>query len=278
MSYRIIGDSCTDLPLELKKDDHFHLVPLTLIVDNESIIDDETFDQKDFLKKVKASSSAPKSSCPSPYDYMAKFDFDGDIYVITLSSELSGSFNSAQVAKQLYLEDNPDKNIGLIDSRTASVGQSLLAMKIVECIDKGMEFEEVMKEVLEYRSGQKTKFVLETLETLRKNGRLSGLQGIIASALNIKPIMGATNEGTIYKIDQARGINKALISMAKIIEKDVVNSAKKILGISHCNNYERALYVKDELLKRINFKDVFIVDTAGVSTMYAADGGIIVSY
>ncbi|HHT96408.1 MAG TPA: DegV family protein [Clostridiales bacterium] len=278
MSYRIVGDSCTDLPLDLKENEHFHLVPLTLIVDNENIVDDETFDQKEFLKKVKASSSAPKSSCPSPYDYMNKFDFDGDAYVITLSSELSGSFNSAQVAKQLYLEDHPDKNIGLIDSRAASVSQSLLAMKIVECIDKGMKFEEVMKEVIKYRDGQTTRFVLETLETLRKNGRLSGLQGIIASALNIKPIMGATNEGTIYKIDQARGINKALIAMAKIIENEVIKPAERILGIAHCNNYERAIYVKEELLKRIKFKDVFIVDTAGVSTMYAADGGIIVSF
>lgn len=278
MSYRIIGDSCTDLPLELKNNEHFRLVPLTLIVDDVNIIDDETFDQKDFLRRVSESPEAPKSACPSPYDYMKEFDCEGDIYVVTLSSPLSGSFNSAQVAKGLYLEENPDKNIGLIDSKSASVGQTLLAMKVIELIKKGLKFNEVMKEVLKFRDGLQTKFVLESLDTLRKNGRLTGLQAIIASALNIKPIMGATDEGTIYKIDQARGMMKALLSMAKTIEEDVVNPEEKILGISHCNNYERAIYIKEEILKRVPFKDFFISEQAGVSTMYAADGGIIVAY
>jgi fatty acid-binding protein DegV len=120
--------------------------------------------------------------------------------------------------------------------------------------------------------------VLESLDTLRKNGRLSGIQAIIASALNIKPVMGATPEGTIFKLDQARGIVKALLLMAKAIEQDVLKPQERILGIAHCNNYERALFVKDEILKRIPFKDCFIVDTAGVSSMYASEGGIITAY
>lgn len=278
MSYRIIGDSCTDLPDQLKKDEHFKLVPLTLIVDHKEIIDDESFNQKDFLRRVKECPSSPKSACPSPEDYMKHFDCDGDVYVVTLSSNLSGSYNSAELAKKLYLEEHPDKKIEIIDSRSASVGQTLIAMKIKELVEKGHLFENIVGTIRSFRDNLKTKFVLESLETLRKNGRLSNLQAIIASALNIKPVMGATPEGTICKLDQARGIVKALITMAKTIEQDVIKPHERTLGIAHCNNYERALFVKDEILKRVPFRDCFIVDTAGVSSLYANEGGIITAY
>ena len=209
---------------------------------------------------------------------MKEFEYEGDIYVVTLSSSLSGSYNSAELAKRLYLEEHPNKKIEIIDSRSASVGQTLIAMKIKELLDKGDYFDTVVNTVRSFRDNLKTKFVLESLETLRKNGRLTNLQAIIASALNIKPVMGATPEGTICKLDQSRGIVKALITMAKTIEHDVIKPQEKILGISHCNNYERALFVKDEILKRIPFKDCFIVDTAGVSSLYANEGGIITAY
>lgn len=278
MSYRIIGDSCTDLPKELKEDPHFKLVPLTLIVDDVSIVDDETFNQGAFLSKVKASPNCPKSACPSPEDYMKHFDFDGDIYVVTLSSQLSGSYNSAELAKKLYLEEHPDKKVEIIDSRSASIGQTLIAMKIKELYEAKLSFEAVVEKVRDFRDSLKTKFVLETLDSLRKNGRLTGLQAIICSALNIKPVMGATPEGTICKLDQSRGIIKALMTMAKLIEEDVLKPQERILGIAHCNNYERALFIKDEILKRVPFKDCFIVNTAGVSSLYASEGGIITAY
>ena len=124
----------------------------------------------------------------------------------------------------------------------------------------------------------KTSFVLESLENLRKNGRLSGLQAFIINTLNIKLVMGATPEGTIYRLDQARGIIRALGAMAKHIEHDVIRPQERILTIAHCNCYERAVYIKDEILKRVPFKDFLIVETAGVSTLYANDGGIIVAY
>jgi DegV family protein with EDD domain len=206
------------------------------------------------------------------------FDFDGNIYVVTLSSQLSGSYNSAELAKKLYLEEHPDKKIEIIDSRSASVGQTLITMKIKELEEAGQPYDAIVKTVNKYRDGMLTKFVLESLDTLRKNGRLSGLQAIIASALNIKPVMGSTPEGTIYKIDQARGIIKALLQMVKSIERDVIKPQERTLGIAHCNNRERAEFVKDEILKRIPFKDYFIVDTAGVSSMYANEGGIITAY
>lgn len=278
MSYKIIGDSCTDLPPELKKDSDIVLVPLSIQIDNYNILDDETFNQIDFLKKMGESPNCPKSSCPSPDAYMEHFGGEEDIYVITLSSNLSGSYNSAILAKKLYLEENAMKNIAVIDSCSASVGQTLIAMKIKELYKEGKKFVEVVKEINEFRDNMNTKFVLESLETLRKNGRLSNLKAIICSALNIKPVMGATKEGTICKLDQARGIDKALKLMVDMILKDAVNSEEKCLGIAHCNNIDRAEFVKREIESRIKFKKIFITDTAGISTLYANDGGIIVSY
>lgn len=278
MSYRIIGDSCTDLPKTLREDEHFKLVPLTLLVDDITFEDNENFNQKEFLMKVKESPTCPKSSCPSPNDYIKEFDFDGDIYVVTLSSNLSGSYNSAEVAKNIYLEDHPDKKIEIIDSRTASVGQTLITMKIKELIEAGHRFDSIIGKIRDFRDGLKTKFVLESLDILKKNGRLSGIQAFLASALNIKPVMGGTPEGTICKLDQARGVTRALLAMVRIIERDVIKPQERILAISHCNNFARAMFVKEEILKRVPFKDFLIVDTAGVSTMYANEGGIIAAY
>jgi DegV family protein with EDD domain len=278
MAYKIIVDSCTDLTEDMKKDNRIHLVPLSLLVDEETIVDDETFDQKYFLKKVAESPNSPKSSCPSPESYMKLYEGEEDIYVVTLSANLSGSHNSAELGKKLYLEEHPHKNIEIINSCSASVGQTLITKKIQECVHAGKTFQEVVSQIREFRDKLNTKFVLENLDTLRKSGRLTGLKAIITSVLNIKPIMGATPEGTICKLDQARGIQKALGQMAKLISEDVIKPEERILGIAHCNNYERALFVKDEILKLVSFKDAFIVDTAGVSTMYAGEGGIIVCY
>ncbi|TAH72922.1 MAG: DegV family protein [Anaerolineaceae bacterium] len=278
MEYKILVDSCTDLPKELKEDSSFKVIPLSLMVDDKVFVDNGEFNQKEFLRTMKESPNSPKSACPSPEDYMKEFSDEGDTYVVTLSSELSGSYNSAELAKRLYLEDNPNKKIEIIDSRSASVGQTLISMKIKELISEGHLFEDIVQKVNAFRSEMKTKFVLESLDNLRKNGRLSHLKAIVANVLNIKPIMGGTPEGTITKLDQARGITKALISMAKIIERDVIKPQERVLAIAHCNCLERAKFIKDEILKRVPFKDCFIVDTAGVSTMYANEGGIIVAY
>ncbi|MDO5292419.1 MAG: DegV family protein [bacterium] len=278
MKYRIIGDSCTDLTEELKKDEHIYIVPLSLDVDGKIFEDNDDFDQQEFLKAVAASPNCPKSSCPAPESYMNLFDCDGDVYVITLSSNLSGSYNSAELAKRLYLEDHEDKNILVLDSCSASVGQGLLVKKIKELAEQGKSFDEIVPIITKYRDEMQTKFVLESLDALRKNGRLTGVKALIATALNIKPVMGSTPDGQIQKLEQARGVNKALKLMADIIEKDAINPTEKTVGIAHCNNYERALLVKEEILKRVPFKDCIITGTAGVSTLYANDGGIVVSY
>lgn len=278
MRYKIVIDSCGELIERWEADPAIERAPLTLTVEGEDIVDDETFDQAYFLKKVAESPECPRSSCPSPERYRTAYDCDAEhIYAVTLSAELSGSYNSAVLGMNLLKENAPDKKIHVFNSRSASVGETLIALKIEECEQHGMEFEEIVETVENYINSQNTYFVLENLETLRKNGRLSNLKAFVANALKIKPVMGATPEGTIIQLDQARGMNKALMKLVDYVVEQTESSQEKILAISHCNCRERAEMVKDAIVKRIPVKDVVLLDTAGVSTMYANDGGIIVA-
>ena len=278
MSFHIVCDSCTDLTEEDLKKGCYTLVPLTLLVDGEEIIDDETFDQADFLAKVAASKEAVKSACPAPESYMEAYSKADDIYVVTLSAELSGSYNSAVLGKNLYEEENGTKNIHVVNSRGAATTQVLIARKLNEYASQGMPFEEVVDKIEEYTTSLRTYFVLETLEVLRKNGRLSRLSATIAGALNIKPVMLGTRDGVIQKAGQARGMKKALTKMIEYMGSEGRDLTGRQFVISHCNCYERAVYVKELIKKHLHAEDVDIVDTKGVSSLYACDGGIIVSY
>lgn len=277
MEYRIIVDSCGELTDEMKKSGKFESASLTMEVDGVQIIDDETFDQADFLKRVAASPECPKSSCPSPERYMELYHCEAEhVYAVTLSSELSGSYNSAELGKKLYEEEYGEKQIHVFNSRSASVGETLIGLKIQECEEKGMSFEEVVSCVDTYIEEQHTYFVLENLDTLKKNGRLSGIKSLVATALNIKPVMGSTPVGSICQLGQGRGMKKALVKMADHVALDAIRPEEKTLAIAHCNCSERAVEMERLLRDRLKFKDCFIVDTAGISSMYANDGGIIV--
>lgn len=278
MSYLILCDSCTDFTDEMEKDPHFVRIPLTLHVGEEDIIDDETFDQASFLKKVAEYPDASKSSCPSPEKFMDYFEKADEIYIVTLSCHLSGSFNSAELAKSMCLEKHPDKKIHVFDSKSASAGQSLIALEIQKRAINGLPFEQIVNEVTDFLNTMGTKFVLETLEVLRKNGRLSKVTAMLVNALNIKLVMTSDGNGEIAKTSQARGMKKAIQKMAEAIKEDAVDPENRTLFISYCNNKERAEFVKDAILSVLSFKDVLIAPTGGVSSLYAADGGIVVCY
>lgn len=279
MSYKIIGDSCLDLTADLKKDPHFQIIPLTLQVEHTQVIDDETFDQKKFLELVRSSSECPQTACPSPERFKEAFECDAEqIFVITLSEHLSGTYNSAVLAKKLYEEEHGQdgKNIAVFSSDSASSGELNIALYIQSLCQASLPFEEIEEKTRSFIKNMRTYFVLESLDTLRKNGRLTGLQAFFATALNIKPVMGA-DSGVIIKLDQARGINKALTRMADIAIREAGETKDKVLIIAHCNNPERAEVVKNEMCRQASFRDVIITETAGVATVYASDGGIIVA-
>lgn len=278
MSYKIVVDSCCELPEELKHDPRYEIVPLTLIVgDSYERLDDDGFDQKEFLRAVAECPVSPKSACPSPEKYMEAYRTDADhVYVVTLSSKLSGSYNSAVLGKNLYHETYGEKQIYVVDSRSASCGETQIAMQIARWEDEGMGYEEITEKIEKFTDEMHTYFVLDNLDTLRKNGRLSGVKALVASTLSIKPVM-AGDQGSIVQLGQSVGIKKALAKMVDHVIRDVADPEKKCLMITHCNNLERANSVKKQILDKVKFRDVLIMDTAGISSMYANDGGVIVT-
>ena len=150
MSYKIVVDSCCELPEQYKKDSRFQSIPLGLEVGDYQILDDENFNQKEFLAKVAACPTCPKSNCPSPELFREAYhDEAGEIYVVTLSSHLSGSYNSAELGKKLYEEKYGSKKIHVVDSESASCGETQLAMKIMEYKESDESSKREMRYVME---------------------------------------------------------------------------------------------------------------------------------
>ncbi len=277
MSYKIVVDSCCELPEELLKDDKFEIVPLELFVGEYHIMDDEAFNQAEFLDKVAHSAECPRSACPSPERYMEAYKTEAEhVYVITLSSQLSGSYNSAMLAIKLFQEEYGEKKIHVFDSESASCGETQIAMKLMELEETGFSFEEIVEKTEAFRSSMLTYFVLDNLETLRKNGRLSTVKALVASTLSIKPIMAGC-KGKIVQKSQSIGMKKALAKLSELLVAELKGVEDRCLFISHCNAPERAELVKKLILAKTQFRRVVILDTRGISSMYANDGGIIVT-
>lgn len=278
MKFRIALDSGGELPYELRNCEEYRSVPLTLTVNGVHIIDDGHMSQKELVRRIAEDPDVPKTACPSPQAYYEAYNCGAEhIYAITLSAELSGSYQSAVVGMNMYLEEHPDTKIHVFNSTSASVGETLVLLKIREFEEMGLSFEEIVERTESFIRKKNTYFVLDNLETLRKNGRLSRVKALAATVLKIKPICYGTEEGTIGQLDQARGINKAIVKMVGHIVERAVDPENRILGISHCNCADRAEIVREEILKRMKVRDVILMPTGGLSSIYANDGGIIVA-
>lgn len=277
MTYRLICDSCTDLPQELLSDPHIVKVPLRIQVGPETVVDDETFRQGELLQKMRAWPDAPKTACPSPSMYMERFLPEGDSYVVTLSARLSGSYNAAMQARAIYREEGGKGNVHVFDSRSASSGQAQIALLIRELAGKGLPFAQVVEQVEAYIDRMQTMFVLENLDNLRKNGRLSRMQALVTGALRVKLLCGATPEGEIQKLGQGLSVRQTLARMVSRMAEDPGHTGRRVV-VAHCNCPERAETVREMIRQKCRFGEILIVATGGISTVYAGDGGIVAAY
>lgn len=280
MKYKIVGDSCCDTTKEMEERYNISIAPLSFTLDGIEYIDDETLDLQNYIKKIDESKNVPKSACPSIHDYLGRFE-DGDhewVFGVTLSSELSGSYNSAMNAREMYLEQNPGKKCHIFNSRGASTIEVLIALKTAEYCEAGLEFEEIVEKMEAYIEDSKVLFVLDKIDTLEKNGRMSFVKARIVKALNLKLILKANQEGVIDMIDKARGSKKALKKMVEKMSELGTISKDKTVIISECNSLERAEYVKGLIESMYEFKEIIILPMKGLSTTYANEGGIIMSY
>lgn len=285
MSYQILVDSCGDLSEGMKKNARIKLIPLRIQVGKKEYMDDEKLNCLELLADIAHSRQLPASACPSPDQYIDACDKEAErIYIITGSSALSGSYNSACVAKKMLQEESEagsgssGQKICVIDSRTASAGEMLIARRIIQWENRGMPVETIVTKIQTYIKNMMTRFVLEDLTILERSGRLTGLKAKLADALHICPVLSSTREGTISQTGQARGIKRAVSAMLHRIADDGKKGEIDRMVIAHCCQKEGAAEVKRKLKKRFPHVPISLVETGGIASMYAGRGGIIVAY
>jgi DegV family protein with EDD domain len=278
MKYKIVVDSCCDLPDHVLEEFGAVLAPLRIQVGDVEVVDDLSFDQANLLKLMKGSKVATKTSCPSPNDYAQMYKGADAVFVVTLSDQLSGSYNSAMVAKEMVESEGTCGFVHVCNSLAAASSEAMIAYELKEMIDKELPPQEIADKIDEYISRQKTLFVLESLENLIRAGRIGNAEGLIANLLSIKPLMTANKKGEIVKVETNRGMKKALRRLVEEIGKDPRDLSQLRCGISHCNCPKRAEELKEKIQETYNFKEVIVAPTRGIATVYAYDGGIVVSF
>ena len=279
-NYVITTDNTADLPYSYYKEHQVEYMYLTYQLEGVTYNKENELDVKEFYNRMRAGSMPMTSQVNSEEakDVLRPIlEAGNNVLHLAFSSGLSGSYNSAMVGRQMYLEEDESKQIYVMDSCSASCGETQLALLAASLEEQGLSFEEVVSRLEAFRSEMNTYFVLDNLETLRKNGRLSGIKALVASTLSIKPVMAGTMDGRIEQIGQGIGIRKGLQKMADAVVRNVARPEEKTLMITHCNCPERAESVKRMVTSKVSVKDVVIMDTAGVSSMYANDGGVIVT-
>ena len=275
---RIVADSSCDLNDELREYLQLTHVPLTISLGDKHYRDDENLDVAQMLEDMNNSDEVPRTTCPSPHDFIESFKEKGSVFVVTMTAALSGTYNSARLARDLYLQEYEEKFIHIFDSKGSSSRETLIAMKIRELIDAKLNENEIVKQVEDYIRSQKYYFQLADLAPMVKNGRIPKLKGVIATALNIKPILYANERGEVEIHGNVRSEKKSIRTFVDIIGQHCDNFSERILGISHCEALDRALTLKAAVEEKYDFKEIVIVPTRGLSSTYVTRGGITVTF
>jgi len=278
--FTIISDSCCDLKSTDITDDtiDFVTVPISYALGGVDYKDDEDNDIPALVVKMKESKQAPKSACPPPEtfaDVMRRAQTK-DILVITLSTHLSGTFNSARLAAETVSAEFPDKTIVVFDSYAASAGLARIIFKVIDLIHSGDDFDTIRAKLPEIRSRNRTRFLLNDLGTLVKTGRLSKVLGLITSVIPLKLICGDNGAGEIIKHRQVLGLKKGLNVLAELPANEKT-APDELIVISHCNNQEGAGIIKN-LLDKFGFKNIKTLIMRGIATFFANDKGITMAY
>lgn len=278
MTWKIIADSGCDYReiADLANDTSFKSVPLTIQVDSEIFVDDANLDIDLMMEKMYATSTASKSACPSPDDYLRSFEGAENIFVVTITGSLSGSHNSAQLAKKLFLEERPETNIHVIDSLSAGGEVDLIITKLNELIKEGLSFNEIVEAITHYQEKTKLLFVLAKVDNLVKNGRLNKLIGAVVGLLNIRMVGEASETGTLELLQKARGAKKALTAAVEEVLKAGYKGGRII--IAHRNNEKFCQQFTEVIKEKFPAADISFLPTSGLCSFYAEEGGLLLGY
>ena len=276
----IVTDSTADIPLEVREQLDITMVPLKVIIGGETYLDNIELTPAQFYAKLTTSSELAKSSQPSPSDFFDAFkkltDQGKSVVCVSLSSVLSGTYQSALIAKSM-LDDDAD--VTIVDSRSASYGYGLLVVAAAKLAQAGADKARIVDEVNRLRESMKLYFLVDTLEYLQKGGRIGKASALIGTLLNIKPILSIDEEGYVYSFEKARGQKRAFGRIAELLEEDFKNDPVQLI-IAKTPGFEAGLSELSELLKsRLNVAQYLETEIGPVIGAHAGPGtlGLFVS-
>lgn len=273
MKYKIVSDSSSNITSYEGVD--FASVPLHIIVGEKDYIDNDDNDLDDMLETLAKYKGKTSTSCPSPEDWINAFGDADAIFCVTITSKLSGSYNCANTAKQMYEESHPDRKVFVVDSLSTGPHMVLLIEKLSELIKAELDPEEINRQILEYHKHTRLFFSLASVNNLARNGRINSLLALGIGALGIR-IVGEAVEGILKPTDKGRGDKKGLQLLLKHLEEGGYNLGKVL--ISHTQNPEGANQLKDMIIEKYGeFKGHIYKDSA-LCSYYAEPGSVLIAF
>ena len=255
----------------------FSIVPLKIRVGAREFIDDESLDLAGMKEALKAFSGPTSSACPSPREWAREFEEADCSIAVTMTSCLSGTFNSAVVARRMVLEQHPEKKILVLDTRSTGGHMALLIWRLRDLIAQGLPFREVAREAVAYNRSLRLLFTLSSFDNLVKNGRMNKLVGFVASSLGIR-VVAEAREGKIQVLHKVRGQSRAMETILREMEAQKPDLDGKPIVISHCGNLPGARYLSELLSERFPASPVTVMETRGLTSYYAEDTGLLVGF
>ncbi|HEL2575797.1 TPA: DegV family protein [Streptococcus suis] len=276
--WKIVADSGCDYRqlAQLAPDTEFVSVPLSIQIGGQTFVDDASLDIDQMVSVMQSTSEAATSACPSTQAYEEAFAGAENVIVVTITGGLSGSFNAARVARDMYLEEHPDAKIHLIDSLSAGGEMDLLVDEINRLIGTGLEFSELVDAITAYQERSKLLFVLAKVDNLVKNGRLSKLVGAVVGLLNIRMVGEASSEGKLELLQKARGHKKSVTAAFDEMKKAGYKGGRIIMA--HRNNDKFFQQFSDLVKETYPEASIEEVATSGLCSFYAEEGGLLMGY
>lgn len=271
---KIITDSSSDV---LTLDDiDFANAPLKIISDDRQFVDDEQLDVAEMVEYLEHYKGKTKSSCPNTNDWLEAFDDAKEIFCVTITSGLSGSYNSAFSAKQIYEDEYPDRKVYIIDSLSAGPELRLIIEKLREYILSGFSFEEICDKIKDYQQNTGLIFMLKSLKNFANNGRVSPALAKIVGIVGICIVGKASDEGTLEPLEKCRGEARAIKKITDFLAESGIEKGK--VSISHCQNETGAIALKKQIQDRFPSVQIDINECRGLCSFYAEKGGFLVGY
>ena len=271
---KIVADSSCDL-FNLKHTE-FASSPMKIITSEREFVDDGSLDVNEMVEYLDKYKGRSKSSCPNVADWLEAFGDADDVFCVTITSGLSGSYNSACSAKQIYESENPGRRVCVIDTLSAGPEITLVIEKLEEYVESNTPYEEICIGITKYLKNTGLIFMLKSLKTFANNGRVSPLVAKLVGIAGICIVGRASAEGTLEPRHKCRGERRSLETLVSELEKEGFDSGK--ISIGHCQNEEGALQLKELILAKFKNASIEIHKFRGLCSFYAERGGVLVGY